>query len=88
MTQEQKHAQLLERMTGLPPLRNVNAMHAWMVVFNPTLAPIFELFQASAKQGNKTARDLLLFMMAAFAAGRAYQEANPDAPKDPNGYGQ
>ncbi len=84
---DDQHQKLLEQMRNLPPLRNINAMHAWLWKCRPDLAPMFEAFSRDAAGGNKTAGKVILLMMVAFASGRAYQEANPEAPRDPDGYG-
>lgn len=78
---------LIERMRHLPPLRNINAIHAWLSEKRPQWVAAFERFHSDAVANHPTARVVLMLMMFAFAAGRVYQEANPDAPKDPDGYG-
>lgn len=81
------HDDLVVEMRHLSPLRNLNAMHAWLAKFKPDLVVPFELFCRTAAADNLTSKQILLFMMVGFAAGRVYQEANPDAPRDPDGYG-
>lgn len=77
---------LVKRMRSLPPLRNINAMHAWMSACRPDAVPMFEAFLKSAAEGHQSAKTVIIMMMASFAAGRVYEEANPNAPKDPDGY--
>ena len=74
-------------MKGLKPIRNINAIRAWVAFMRPEVSAAIEQFIADATKGNKPAGQIVLFLMMGFAAGRAYQEANPEAPADPEGYG-
>lgn len=78
----------LEQLRHLPPLRNITAIRAWLVVFkSDRTAAVFDRLAADAAKGSPAPKNIMLMVMAAFAAGRAYQQANPDAPRDPDGYG-
>lgn len=83
-----KHAKVLDyvQQSRLRPMRNIEAMRVWASIMLPVLVPIIDGFVKDATVGNKHATKLIMFMMSAFAAGRAYQEANPDAKPDPDGY--
>lgn len=84
---DEKWDKLMERLRHLPPLRNINAIRTWMEVCAPTSVPMFDRFVKDAAKGATAPKRVLIFMMVAFAAGRAYQAANPDAARDPDGYG-
>jgi hypothetical protein len=85
---DEKWNKVLELMRHLPPIRNVTAIRAWLAVYKPELATVFDMLARDATTKNLPApKRMILFMMMAFAAGRAYQAANPDAPRDPDGYG-
>jgi hypothetical protein len=81
-----QHSALLARMRSLPPVRNITAIHAWLSATRADLVAVYEALTRGAGNGHQQAKTVVMLMMAAFAAGRAYQEANPDAPRDPNGY--
>jgi hypothetical protein len=80
-------AKLLEQLRSLPPPRNMSAIHAWMTAHGTRYVAMFERFWKDAAAGNPTARHIITFIMMGFEAGRAYQEANPDATRGPDGYG-
>lgn len=82
------HEALLERMRRLPPVRNINAIRVWLETVRPERVDMFDRLIRDAAKGKMGApKQVVLLMFMAFAAGRAYQEANPGAPKDPDGYG-
>lgn len=83
----EQYDELLATMRHIPPIRNINAMHAWLSKCRPDLVRMFEMVTKGAAAGHEQAKNLILLMMTAFAAGRTYQEANPDAQRDPDGYG-
>lgn len=78
---------LVEMMRTLPPIRNVNAIRAWFTLAAPAKVAVFDHLVKDAALGKGAPKNIIMLMMAAFAAGRAYQAANPDAPRDPDGYG-
>lgn len=84
---DEKWDQLLGLMRALPPVRNVNAIRAWMTVYKPGFDQVFDMLCRDAAKGVSAPKRIVMFMMMAFAAGRAYQVANPDAQRDPDGYG-
>lgn len=73
-------------LQNLAPVRNLNAIRAYIQIERPNFRLGFDLLMRDTAHGNHTASTIIKFMMYAFAAGRAYQEANPDAPRDPDGY--
>lgn len=82
------HEDLLERMRHLPPIRNINGIRTWIELNTPFMLDMFDRLIRDAAKGKMGAPKAMVRMMfMAFAAGRAYQEANPDAPRDPDGYG-
>lgn len=83
---DDKWNKLKAMMKELPPLRNINAIRAWMTVCRPEMVTVFDTFCKDAAAGVDAPKRLVLYMMIAFAAGRAYQVANPTAPRDPDGY--
>lgn len=75
-------------MKRLPPIRNVNAIRAWLEVYqSPAMVAVYDHLLKDAAKGLGAPKKIVMYMMMAFAAGRAYQAANPDAPRDPDGYG-
>ncbi len=85
---DEKWSKLLDLMRSLPPIRNVNAIRSWLTVYKPEVTAVFDhLVRDAATKNLPAPKRIVLFMMMAFAAGRAYQSANPDAERDPDGYG-
>ena len=84
--EREAYNRLIRAMAALPAPRNINAVRAYVMLYKPELAPLIEPMARDAAAGSKPAQQLMLFMLAAFAAGRAYQDANPNAPMDPFGY--
>ena len=86
---DDQYARLVEVMKHLAPPRNINAIHA---LFSRLGDPLLSMFNAILKAvvdgfQQKQAQQIMILMMAAFDAGRIYQTANPEAPRDLAGYG-
>lgn len=79
---------LLEAMKAdrLLPIRNMTAIQTWINLQRPELSPLVNKFFTDAGKGDNNAQLVVFLLMMVFAAGRAYQEANPTAPSDPDGY--
>ncbi len=84
--ERERYNKLLKAMETIPPPKNIHAIRAYITMYKPELAPIVEPMLRDAAIGSKPAQQLVLFLLAGFAAGRAYQDANPTAPMDPHGY--
>lgn len=85
---ERKHAELLSKLRdGMETPANLSAMLMWYSVNRPEMLELYQTFIKDATKGNKSASTVVIMLMMAFAAGRAYQEAKPDASKDWEGYG-
>lgn len=84
--EREAYNRLIKAMTVLPAPRNINAVRAYVMLYKPEMAPLVDSLARDASVGSAAAQQLMLFMSVAFAAGRAYQDANPTAPMDPFGY--
>lgn len=85
---DEKWDKLMEAMRHLPPVRNITAIRAWLLAYkSDRTAVVWDKLVADAAKQMPAPKNIVMLVMAAFAAGRAYQAANPDAPRDPDGYG-
>jgi len=85
---DEKWNKVVEAMRHLPPVRNITAIRAWLLEYKSEVtAVVWDKLVLDATKGLPAPKNIVMLVMAAFAAGRAYQAANPDAPRDPDGYG-
>lgn len=82
----ERHERLLDQMKRLPPIRNIQAIRVYVAEFHPSMLTTVENILRDATIGSLPAQQIFRFLMVGFAAGRAYQEANPTAAVDPHGY--
>jgi hypothetical protein len=82
----ERHEKLLEQMRRLPPVRNIQAIRVYVAEHQPAMLPVVEGILRDATIGSLPAQQIFRFIMVGFAAGRAYQEANPTSAVDPHGY--
>lgn len=84
--ERERYNKLLKMMESLPPPKNLHAIRVYIALYKPELSPLVEPMLRDASIGSKPAQQIILLLITGFAAGRAFQDANPTAPFDPNGY--